>query len=95
MTYHSIARNLAPGAQASLMQSLAPVDTNTLTLYGVTVSSDTPSSVGATATRTIVVADGPPGIIPPGQTMIDALTNLMTSQIAQAIRAPVTADAVF
>lgn len=76
------------------MKSLAPISTDLLTVAGVSLTSDTTTSTGATATRTIVVTDAAGGAIPAGQTMRDFLTNFMTSQIAQALRAPVTADAV-
>ena len=94
LKYHCVARNLSPSVQSQLMVSAAPIDTDTITLAGLALVSDTPSLAGAVATRTIILTDAAQGIMPPGQPTIDLLTDLMTSQIAQALKAPVTAEPV-
>lgn len=93
LVYRSIAVNLSATAQATAMQTAA-IDTDTFGLLGLVVDSDTPSTSGAQAIRTIATHSTGAGPIPDGPPLASVLTNFMTGSIATAITAPVTADAV-
>ena len=97
LVYKSIPRNLSGTTQAALMKSSAPLDgyLGPWAVAGLDFVSDTPSVSGVNAVRTVVVADaGTPGAIPPGQSMVEFLTNILTGSIATGIVTPVTADPV-
>ena len=90
LVYTAIATNLSAAALAALLGAV-PLDTDTATLLGLTLASDTPASTGNRASRTIVYTTAP--TIIPDADIAATFVNYYTVAFTKALATPVVASA--
>jgi hypothetical protein len=92
-SYSAIAVGSLTPAQLVGRMGAAPVDASLLSLYSLTVSSDTTGAVGATVTRTISLAMSPAfkALFPDGTDQAAPVANWMTEVLGAALQSGVVA----